>query len=150
MNDNRAFKHFLYKLGGYYLIPHELLHVFAYRIIGKSCQYKWGDYHVQSSAERTRGEKLFVLLFPTVICLVFGGFFHFLWLMTAFFIKIPPEQYFIDGPTWHFVFPLMAFIFILYSGNGYGDVINAYRLLPISQARARMRIRSRNRRLIAP
>ena len=28
-------KPFLYKLEGHYLIPHELLHVLAYRIIGK-------------------------------------------------------------------------------------------------------------------
>jgi hypothetical protein len=129
MNDQRTFKIFFHKLGGYYLIPHELLHVLAYRLIGKPCEYKWGDYRVRSLARKTRPEKLFVLLFPFVACWGLGFFFGFLWVLSAFFIEMPPERYFIDGPTWHFVFPVLAFMFILYSGNGYGDVINAYRLL---------------------
>ena len=131
MSNRRIFKRFLQKLGGYYLIPHELLHVLAYRIIGKSCEYQWGSYHVQSSAKRTRREKLFILLFPTVVSLALGFFFHLLWAGSLLFIvRTPLERYFfVDGPTWHITLPVIATVFILYSGNGYGDVINAYRLL---------------------
>jgi len=66
----------LHKLGGYYLIPHELLHVLAYRLIDKPCQYRWGDHQVVSSAPKTRSERLFVLLLPITICWVLGLSFH--------------------------------------------------------------------------
>jgi hypothetical protein len=104
MQERSTFRNFLHKLGGYYLIPHELLHVLAYRIIGKPCRYEWGDYRVRSLKPKTRPEKLFVLLFPFVACWVLGLFFGALWVLSAFFINIPPERYFIDGPTWHLLF----------------------------------------------
>src|SRR5688500_19355505 len=63
-----TFHKFLSRLGGYYLIPHELLHVLAYRLIGKRCHYEWGAYYVQSLQPKNRKESLFVLLFPFVIC----------------------------------------------------------------------------------
>lgn len=129
MNDNRGVKNFWHKLGGYYLIPHELLHVLAYRLIGKPCAYEWGDYRVRPLRQRTWGEKVFVLLFPFIVCLVLGFIFGLLWLLSAFFIEIPSDRYFIDGPTWHFVFPILATLFIFYSGASYGDIIIAYRLL---------------------
>lgn len=120
---------FWYQLGGYYAIPHELLHVLAYRLIGKSCEYQWGNYYVKPLSETTQREKLFVLLLPFAVCWFFGILFHLLWIGSAFFIQMPPERYFIDGPTWHFIFPNIASLFILYSGNSYGDVFRAYRLL---------------------
>jgi hypothetical protein len=119
----------LYRLGGYYLIPHELLHVVAYKIIGKPYRYKWGDYYVRPLTNETPREALFVLLLPAAVCWILGLFFFSLWLLSAFFINVPPERYFIDGPTWHFIFPNIGSLFILYSGNSYGDIINAYRLL---------------------
>jgi len=121
-----TFKSFLYKLGGYYLIPHELLHVLAYRIVGEPCHYKWGSYHVQSSTPKRRREKLFILLFPFVICWVLGFFFGALWILSVFFIKVPPERYFIEGPSWHIIFLIMAWLSILYSGTAHQDLIDAY------------------------
>ena len=130
MSVRYTLKHFLYKLGGYYLIAHELLHVLAYRLIGKSYHYEWGDYSVQPLAERTRPERLLVLLFPFVTCWVLGFFFHFLWLLSAIFlITIPLDRYLVDGPTWHFALPIIASLFILYSGTAYEDLIIAYHLL---------------------
>lgn len=131
INNQPASRGFLYKLGGYYLIPHELLHVLAYRLIGKPCHYEWGNYSVSCSINRTRGEKLFVLLFPTMVCLGLGFFFHLLWgISLLFVIRMPLERYFfVEGPTWHFTLPVIATLLIIYSGNGYGDIINAYRLL---------------------
>jgi hypothetical protein len=122
-------KSFWRKVGGYYAIPHELLHVLAFQLIGKPYSYKWGDHQVKPLAETTRPEKLFILLLPFVVCFGLGLLFHLFWIMSAFFITIPPERYFIDGPTWHFIFPNMVALFILYSGNSYGDLIRAYRLL---------------------
>lgn len=37
MNAYWQTKTFLHKLGGYYLIPRELLHLLTYRIIGQPC-----------------------------------------------------------------------------------------------------------------
>lgn len=121
-----SYKQILYKLGGYYLVPHELLHVLAYRLINKPCQYKWGDYEVKSLAPKNKREKLFVLLFPFVTCWILGGIFIGLWLLSAFFITIPPKRYFIDGPTWHFGFMIMAMVCIIYSGTAHQDLIDAY------------------------
>jgi hypothetical protein len=131
INNQPTSRGFLYKLGGYYLIPHELLHVLAYCLIGKPCHYEWGNYYVSCSINRTRGEKIFVLLFPTMVCLGLGFLFHLLWgISLLFVIRMPLEKYFFDdGPTWHLTLPVIATLLIIYSGNGYGDVINVYRLL---------------------
>lgn len=129
MSNQPVSQPLLHRLGGYYLIPHELLHVLAYKIIGKPYHYKWGDYYVRPLAKETRQEALFVLLLPAAVCWILGLFCFSLWLLSAFFINIPPEQYFTNGPTWHFIFPNIGSLCILYSGNSYGDVINAYRLL---------------------
>jgi hypothetical protein len=129
-----TFHKFLSRLGGYYLIPHELLHVLAYRLIGKRCHYEWGNYYVQSLQPKNRRESLFVLLFPFAICWGLGLFFGFLWLSSAFFIDIPPEQYFIEGPTWHLGFLIIGALFILYSGTARKDLLDAYGWLFIYQA----------------
>ncbi|MDM8520634.1 DUF3267 domain-containing protein [Anaerolineales bacterium HSG6] len=122
----------LYKLGGYYLIPHELLHVLAYRLIGKRCVYRWGDYSVRPLEQRTKSERLFVSLFPTVVCLGIGLFFHGLWLVWLLMISrhMPLDSYFFEhGPSWFMVLPLIASLFVIYSGNGWGDWIISYRVL---------------------
>ena len=129
MNNQSVSNDLLYKLEGYYLIPHELLHVVAYRLIGKPCHYQWGDHRVSSSAPKTRRERLFVLLLPFGVCWVFGLFFHFVWVILALSAQIPPEKYFSEGPLWHFIFPVVASLFILYSGAAYGDVRVVLRIL---------------------
>jgi hypothetical protein len=128
------FHKFLSRLGGYYLIPHELLHVLAYRLIGKRCHYEWGNYYVQSLQPKNRGEKLFVLLFPFVICWGLGLLFGFFWLASAFFVDIAPERYFVDGPTWHLIFLVIGALFVLYSGTAHKDLLDAYGWLFIYQA----------------
>jgi hypothetical protein len=120
----------LYKLKGYYLIPHELLHVWGYRIIGKPCHYEWGDCRVVSLANRTRNERLFIGLLPLAVSWGFGFFFHFLWLISLIFlVPIPIERYLIDGPTWHIIFVLLGSVFVIYGGTAHADLINAYYLL---------------------
>lgn len=116
----------LHKLGGYYLIPHELLHVLAYRMIGKPCQYRWGDHQVHSLAKKSRREKLFVLLFPFTVCWILGLFFHFVWAILVISARMAPELYFSQGPKWHLIFPITATFFIIYSGTAHQDLIDAY------------------------
>ena len=120
---------FLNKLGGYYLIPHELLHVLAFRIIGKPCEYQWGNDYVRPLARETKRERIFVSLFPFAVIMGLGLFFGLLWVSSAFFIKIRPERYFIDGPTWHVIFLILCAWFIFYSGTAHGDLWHSYHLL---------------------
>lgn len=126
MNEQRVTNTIWEKLEGYLLSPHELLHVLAYRLIGKRCHYQWGDHQVRSLQPKTRREKLFVLLFPFVVCWGFGLFFGLLWLLSAFFVDIPPERYFSDGPTWHLGFLIITALCILYSGTSHKDLIDVY------------------------
>lgn len=113
---------FLHKVEGYYLIPHELLHVLAYRLLGKPCSYRWGDHRVFSQAAKSRNERIFVLLLPFTVCWILGLLFHSLWMVMALSAQMPPEQYFTEGPRWHFIFPIIETIFILYSGTAYRDI----------------------------
>lgn len=134
MNKQHTPKTLLHKLGGYYLIPHELLHVLAYRIIGKPCRYRWGDYEVQSLAPKNRREKLFVLLLPFGVCWILGLLFHFIWLVLAVSTRMPPETYFFEAPVWHFALPVMATLFLIYSGTAHQDLIDAYSWLFVYEA----------------
>ncbi len=129
MNNQHAWRTFWTKVGGYYLIPHELLHVLAYRLIGKPCHYEWGAYYVRPLSKRTKWERLFTSLFPFGVCMGLGLLFHLLWVLSAFFIRMPPERYFIDGPTWHIIFIILGPLFVLYSGTAHGDLINSYLIL---------------------
>ncbi|MDM8527822.1 DUF3267 domain-containing protein [Anaerolineales bacterium HSG24] len=120
---------FLHKLGGYYLIPHELLHVLAFRIIGKPCRYEWGNDYVRPLVKESKRERLFVSLFPFVTIMGLGLIFGLMWISSAFFINIRPERYFIDGPTWHVVFLILCALFIFYSGTAHGDLFSSYYIL---------------------
>jgi hypothetical protein len=129
MNEQSTVKNFWHKLGGYYLIPHELLHVLAYRMISKPYHYQWGDYRVSSPASLSRGELLFVLLLPVGVCWVVGLFLHSLWLILVLSEWMPLERYILEGPRWHHVFSVIASLFILYSGTGYKDIRVVLRIL---------------------
>ncbi len=128
---------FFHKLGGYYLIPHELLHVLAFRLIGKSCHYQWGDRRVQFPAKLSRRERLFVLLLPGVTTLLLGIFFHMLgffsyalWVLSTSTAEISPgRDELLQFPLWYLAFLVIASLFILYSGTAYRDVRVALRLL---------------------
>lgn len=135
MSKQHAPKNFLHKLAGYYLIPHELLHVLAYRLIGKPCRYQLGDHRVHSLQPKNRREKLFVLLFPFVVCWGLGLLFGVLWLLSAFVVDIPPERYFIDGPTWHIIFLMLGALCILYGGTAHKDLLDAYGWLFVYKAK---------------
>ncbi|MDM8518454.1 DUF3267 domain-containing protein [Anaerolineales bacterium HSG6] len=134
MNSVKNHSSIFHKFGGYYLIPHELLHVLAYRIIGKRCAYQWGAWKVTSLQPKTRREKLFVLLFPFAVCWGLGTVFAILWILSPFFIDIPFDRYFIDGPTWHFGFFILSAIFFLYGHTSGKDLLDAYGWLFIYEA----------------
>jgi hypothetical protein len=123
----------LQKLGGYYLIPHELLHVLAYRLIGKPYHYRLGDWRVTSLANKTEQERIFVLVLPFVICVTLGLFFHFAWIILALSYHTSLREYLLNVPKWHLIFHVLANLCILYSGTAYRDIRTAWRILSRSE-----------------
>lgn len=121
----------LWKLDGYLVIPHELLHVAAYRLIGKRCAYQFGDHAVRSLEDRTLNQRLFCLLFPLlvnglVVLMLLG-----VWFSTYIAARYPlnPFDYLQTAPTWHrLLFFGWAFM-MTYAGTCLWDVIFAGRLL---------------------
>lgn len=90
-----------HKLEGYYLIPHELLHVLAYRLLDKPYLYRWGDHRVKSTAKQTQRERVFILLLPTILCWGVALLSYVMWGILALSAHMPPETYFVAGPKWH-------------------------------------------------
>ena len=123
----------LHKLGGYYLIPHELLHVLAYWIIGKRCFYQWGDWKVKSLQPKTRREKLFVLLFPITVCWIIGILFHIFWLLLVILSGLPRE-YILEGSGTHFLLLILGILPIFYTHTVGKDLLDAYGWLFIYKA----------------
>jgi hypothetical protein len=91
----------LWKLDGYLVIPHELLHVLAYRIIGKRCVYRLGEHGVNSLEERTRNERLFCLLFPLLVNILVIVLFVVPWFVTYVTARYPlnPLAYMRTAPV---------------------------------------------------
>jgi len=121
----------LWKIDGYLVIPHELLHVLAYRLIGKKCHYRLGDHFVRSLEPHSWRSKLFVLLFPL---LVTGGtalVLMALWFALYVWIRFPvnPIEYFQVAPFWHQALWFASVFLLLYSGSAIYDIVFACRLL---------------------
>jgi hypothetical protein len=121
----------LWKLDGYLVIPHELLHVLAYRLIGKRCVYRLGDHAVNSLEERTLGQRLFCLLFPLLVNSLVILMFLVPWFVTYVMTRYPlnPLEYFLIAPLWHKLLFVGWFLSMLYASSCMWDVIFAGRLL---------------------
>lgn len=121
----------LWKIEGYLVIPHELLHVLAYRLIGKKCAYQLGDHYVHALESRTLGEKLFVLLFPLFIIGGLGLGLILLWAALYVSAQYPanPFRYFSVAPGWHQCLWFAAVTLLLYASASLFDLIIVGRLL---------------------
>lgn len=121
----------IWKIDGYLAIPHELLHVLAYRLIGKKCRYQIGQPFVEALEPRTFRQRIFVLLFPLFITGGAGLIFILLWAATYLLIGYPPEpiNYFHAAPVWHQSLLLISFILMLYSGSSLLDIVMTVQLL---------------------
>jgi len=119
---------------GLLLIPHELLHVLAYRLINKPCRYHLGECWVESLSPLPRRQELFVTLFPLAVTLGISLILYGLtWFTLAYLILpslTPPIQsYWHDVPRWHFTLVMAAWLTTCYSSVAVKDIANAYRLL---------------------
>jgi len=107
------------RLEGYLLIPHELLHVLGYRLVGKRCTYRWGDRRVTPVGPLTRSEQLVGLLFPFAVCMV-------VWLLL---LPLPVLAFLAGGLTWAIISTTLSGMVLLYASASVGDLRQAYLLL---------------------
>ncbi len=69
------------RINGCLVIPHEYLHVFAHRLIGKKCQFHLGNNYVTTMDQLSLGEQIFVLLFPFFVTLLVALVTLALWFL---------------------------------------------------------------------
>jgi energy-coupling factor transporter transmembrane protein EcfT len=121
----------IWRIDGYLAIPHELLHVLAYRIIGKKCHYEFGGHAVHTLESRTLRETLIVLLFPLIAIVGAGLFLMLLWFATYLFIRYPinPLSYFQVAPFWHKALLVLWIMLLLYAGSSFNDIRASIQLL---------------------
>lgn len=110
-------------LGQLFAIPHELLHIVGYWLVGKRCEYKWGNDYVKTVDSMTRGERLVGLLFPFVVCMVL--FLVFVVLSSVGYIQAMRG----GGYVWLIIWTGLALLTGGYAGTAVGDLRQAYLLI---------------------
>ncbi len=111
------------RVEGYFLIPHELLHVVGYRMVGKTCRYRWGSRSVTPLGSITRRERLVGMLFPF-------GLFSIAFLGSTLLAGFTYGQALQNGSFFWFGFWLVSSLVMgLYAGTTIIDLRNAYLLL---------------------
>ena len=110
-------------LGGYILIPHELLHLLGFWLAGTRCEYRWGQPYVRPLEPMSRRQRLVGRLFPFVI-------FTLLVLGCALLVPLAYVNA-LRGGSWLCLILCLALlqIAILYAGTTLVDVRNAYLLI---------------------
>lgn len=104
----------LFQLEGYLLIPHELLHVAAHRLIGRAYAYEWGDAGVDKREPCTWREDLFCLLFPLMVTLPIALAPLLVWIVTFLRAGYQPDAYLAIAPLWHPLLFLFSFGLLTY------------------------------------
>jgi hypothetical protein len=119
MNLNSRFR----RLGGYILIPHELLHVLGYRLVGQPCHYRWGESYITPPQSVSRNRKLVGMLLPFVSFLsltIISG------ILSGFAIRGLIQE----GQFFWFIFWLgLTHLAGFYMATTLGDLRQAYLLL---------------------
>ncbi len=119
----------LWRLDGYVVIPHELIHVLAYRIIRKPCQYRPGDHVVRPLSERTLGEEVFIKLFPLAVVGSLAAVTFGMWVMTLPPGRFDPASYLASSPRWHIGLMLLTILLQVYAAASFWDVRAVIELL---------------------
>lgn len=119
----------LKRLEGWLLVPHEMLHVFAYRLIGKRCHYRVSNLHVARAEPLMRRERIFVLLLPTAVsgtvCIVLAV----AWAVSAYLLAKTDSLYPQRMPLWHAGLLTAFAVSFVYAGAGWMDILTAAALL---------------------
>ncbi len=109
----------VFKLSAYIGLPHALLHILAYRLIGKDCVLDLNQRRVHSLEERTPKEAAFVKMFPT---LAIGGLAVI--LLIAWAVTIPFSgygslaTYYRTADLWHQAIWWIGIAILMYAGMG--------------------------------
>lgn len=111
------------RLSGYVVMPHELLHVVGFRLVGKQCEYRWGNHYVTPIEPMTGRERLVGMLFPFAVFFV---------LLISFIILagFAAEYVVREGAFFWFIFWLtLTYIAGFYMCTAIGDLRQAYLLI---------------------
>lgn len=111
------------RLEGYLLIPHELLHVAGFWLVGRQCHYRWGQPFVTPLESMARWQHLVGCLFPFVI---FGLLSLILALLTPVVYSYARQN---DAWLWLALLLILLQITGLYLGSTLLDLRNAYLLI---------------------
>ena len=121
----------LENLEGYLAIPHQLLHIAGYRLVGKRCVYRLGKLYVLPVGSMTRRERLIGILFPFItFCSIF--------LLSSLAASLTLTYFEMTAvPWWGFGSFLLAVISGIYTFFSTGDLRQAYLLLHNKTLRSR-------------
>lgn len=110
-------------LGGYLLIPHELLHIFGFWLVGKRCKYRWGQPYVTPIGPMSRRALLVGRLMPFVA-------FTLLFFIATVLAGLAYAQV-LQGKTvfWFVVWLVLMQLAALYASTTFIDLRQAYLLL---------------------
>src|SRR5262245_59900989 len=111
------------RLGGYLLIPHELLHLVGFRLVGKRCAYRWEQSYVTPLEPMARWQLLVGRLFPFAI-------FTLLFVGCTVLAGLAYQEARQSHAFFWFLFWLGSMhIFALYAGTTLVDLRSAYLVL---------------------
>ena len=111
------------RIGGYLAIPHELLHIIGFRLVGQRCVYQWGQPHVTPLGSIPAWKRLVGRLFPFAV---------FLTLLIVFTILsgLAYSQALRSGSFfWFILWTSLAYVAGMYAGSTVGDLRRAYLLI---------------------
>jgi hypothetical protein len=133
------------RLSGYFLVPHELLHVLALRCMGRKWSYRLGNIYVRVM-EPVMGswplpfwEQLCFLWTPVVVIGGSAALLFVVWSVTFFiYAASPPETYLLVAPWWHKLLTLALVLTGAYTVTTEWDVAAGLRVIEDAlSARAR-------------
>lgn len=119
------------KIEQFWMAAYELLHIAAYRLIGKRYRYQGGLLAVQPAEALTRGQQVFCLLFPLLVTLTAVLALGAVWIYTyvQLFPTLEPRNYYRTAPFWHIALQGIAVLLPLFASPAYFDLRRALRLL---------------------
>jgi hypothetical protein len=120
----------IFKLSAYVGLPHALLHLLAYRLIGKACVLDLDQRRVRALAPRTAKEIAFVRMFPALVTgsLALGVLAIWAW-------TIPQSgaaslaTYSQTAHRWHQILWWVGIVILAYAGTGMLNLYWGVRLL---------------------
>ena len=120
----------LFKLSTYIGLPHALLHMLAYRLIGKPCVLEIDQRRVRALADRTPREIAFVRMFPSLVTGSLALTLLVIWAVTISQSgSASLSTYYRTADLWHQVIWWAGIVMLAYAGTGMVNFYWGIRLL---------------------